>query len=83
MTRNGQIRYELKTPYRNGTTHIIFEPLDFMYRMYGMPWAQGCTRTAISRLVALIPKPRQGEPLSPHISPAGNGPHHKQMNQLN
>jgi hypothetical protein len=41
MTRNGQVRYELKTPYANGTTHVIFEPLDF-----------------ISRLVALIPKPR-------------------------
>jgi hypothetical protein len=24
------VRYELKTPYRNGTTHVIFEPLDFM-----------------------------------------------------
>jgi len=58
MTRNGQVRYELKTPYTNGTTHIIFEPLDIMYRMYGMPWAQGCAGTAISRLVALIPKPR-------------------------
>ena len=58
MTRNGRVRYELKTPWRNGTTHVIFEPLDFMYRMYGMPWAQGCAGTAISRLVALIPKPR-------------------------
>jgi len=36
MTRNGQVRYELKTPWRNGTTHVIFEPLDIMY---GMPWA--------------------------------------------
>jgi hypothetical protein len=41
LTRNGQIRYELKTPWRNGTTHVIFEPLDF-----------------ISRLVALVPRPR-------------------------
>jgi ribosomal protein S27E len=41
LTRNGQVRYELKTPWRNGTTHVIFEPLDF-----------------ISRLVALVPKPR-------------------------
>jgi Putative transposase len=24
LTANGQIRYELKTPYRNGTTHVIF-----------------------------------------------------------
>ena len=40
LTNNGKVRYELKTPYRNGTTHVIFEPLDFMYRMYGMPRAQ-------------------------------------------
>jgi len=41
LTRNGQVRYELKTPYNDGTTHVIFEPLDF-----------------ISRLAALVPKPR-------------------------
>jgi hypothetical protein len=23
-------RYELKTPYRDGTTHVIFEPVDFI-----------------------------------------------------
>ena len=54
MTRNGQVRYEFKTPWRNGTTHVVFEPLDFMYRMYGMLRAQ---EAAISRLVSLIPKP--------------------------
>jgi ribosomal protein S27E len=58
LTRNGRVRYELKTPWRNGTTHVIFEPLDFMYRMYGMPWAQGCAGAAIARLAALVPKPR-------------------------
>jgi ACR3 family arsenite transporter len=52
------VRYELKTPWRNGTTHVIFEPLDFMYRMYGMWRAHGCAGATISRLVALVPKPR-------------------------
>ena len=32
-TRNGMVRYELKTPYRDGTTHIIFEPLDFISKL--------------------------------------------------
>jgi Putative transposase len=32
-TGEGNIRYELKTPYRDGTTHIIFEPLDFMSKL--------------------------------------------------
>ena len=30
---NGQVRYELKTPYRNGTTHVIFEALDFIAKL--------------------------------------------------
>jgi len=29
----GQVRYQLKTPYRDGTTHIVMEPLDFMARL--------------------------------------------------
>ena len=28
LLRNGHVRYELKTPYRDGTTHVIFEPMD-------------------------------------------------------
>jgi len=58
LTRHGKVRYELKTPYNDGTTHVLFEPLDFMYRMYGMPRAQGCAGAAIAKLVALVPKPR-------------------------
>ena len=46
MTTYGKVRYQLKTPYHDGTTgdrrsHAIFEPLDF-----------------IARLAALVPKPR-------------------------
>ena len=33
LTRAGRVRYELKTPYRDGTTHVIFEPLDFIARL--------------------------------------------------
>jgi hypothetical protein len=29
----GRLRYELKTPYRDGTTHVIFEPLDSLARL--------------------------------------------------
>ena len=27
LTAQGKVRYQLKTPYRDGTTHVIFEPL--------------------------------------------------------
>ena len=30
LSSNGYVRYELKTPYRDGTTHVIFEPMDFI-----------------------------------------------------
>jgi hypothetical protein len=33
LTNQGKVRYELKTPYRDGTTHVIFEPLDFIARL--------------------------------------------------
>ena len=33
LTVNGNVRYQLKTPNRDGTTHVIFEPLDFIARL--------------------------------------------------
>jgi len=33
LTSQGKVRYELKTPYRDGTTHVFFEPLDFIARL--------------------------------------------------
>ena len=33
LTAQGKVRYQLKTPYRDGTTHVIFEPLDFLSRL--------------------------------------------------
>jgi hypothetical protein len=53
LTPSGNVRCQLKTPYRDRTTHVIFEPLDFMYRKYGMPRAQGCAGAAMARLAAL------------------------------
>lgn len=32
----GNVRYRLKTPYRDGTTHVIFEPLDFITRLIAL-----------------------------------------------
>ena len=33
LTPAGQVRYALKSAYRDGTTHVIFEPLDFLARL--------------------------------------------------
>lgn len=36
LTQNGDVCYELKTPYRDGTTHVILEPLDFIARLVAL-----------------------------------------------
>ena len=36
MTPAGRIRYQLKTPYRDGTTHVFFQPLDFIARLVAL-----------------------------------------------
>jgi hypothetical protein len=33
LTPSGQVRCTLKTPYRDGTTHLVLEPLDLMARL--------------------------------------------------
>ena len=33
LTQSGNIHYQLKTPYSDGTTHAIFEPLDFIAKL--------------------------------------------------
>ena len=33
LTPKGNVRYQIKTPYQDGTTHVIFEPLDFIARL--------------------------------------------------
>jgi hypothetical protein len=33
LTEHGQVRYSLKNPWRDGTTQVIFEPLDFIARL--------------------------------------------------
>jgi hypothetical protein len=33
LTPNGNVRYQLKTPYRDGTTHVMLELLDFIARL--------------------------------------------------
>jgi hypothetical protein len=33
LTPNGNVRCEPKTPYRDGTTHVIFEPMGFTARL--------------------------------------------------
>ena len=65
LTPSGNIRYQLKAPYSDGTTHVIFEPLDFMSHIPVLhPSGDTCRanrlscRFVIAKLAALVPKPR-------------------------
>ena len=33
LSRQGKVVYTLKTPYRDGTTRVVFEPIDFIARL--------------------------------------------------
>jgi ribosomal protein S27E len=33
LSETGKVIYELKNPFKNGTTHVVFEPLDFIARL--------------------------------------------------
>ena len=33
ISPQGRVRYELKSPWRNGTTHVEFEPIDFIAKL--------------------------------------------------
>ena len=67
MTAQGQIRYALKTPYRDGTTHVLFEALDFLARLAALVPSPGVNLTRYHgvfapnhRLRALIVPGRRG-----------------------
>ena len=36
LTSTGNVRYALKTPFRDGTTHVIFSPLDFIGKLVAL-----------------------------------------------
>ena len=62
----GQVIYRLKTPYNNGTTHVVFSPMDFMARLAALipPPRLNLTRyhgifASNSKLRPLITKPQR------------------------
>jgi hypothetical protein len=51
LTPNGNVRYRLKTPYRDGTTHVIFEPLDFIARLAALVPKPPVNLTRFARII--------------------------------
>ena len=63
----GNSRYALKSPYRDGTTHLIFEPMDFIARLAALVPKPRAHLTRYPGVVA--PNSR----LRAQITPGGRG----------
>jgi hypothetical protein len=83
VSAQGNIRYALKTPYRDGTTHVMFEPLDFLSRLAALVPAPRVNLTRFHGVFAphhrwralIVPGPRDEDRDEPrdHRDEAGEG----------
>ena len=64
LTHNGLVRYQLKTPYRDGATHVFFEPLDFLARLAALVPKPRVTNSPGANLNSFS-WPRRGEGRTP------------------
>jgi hypothetical protein len=83
MTQHGKVRYELKTPYRDGTTHVFFDPVDFIGKLAALipPPRLNLTRffgvfAPNSAFRAQVTASRRGKN-SPSLAKEGNEPSEK------
>jgi len=67
LTSQGKISYELKTPYTDGTTHVIFEPLDFIAKLAALVPKPRANLTRYHGVLAPNSKHRI------HVTPARRG----------
>jgi hypothetical protein len=67
LTRQGNIRVALKTPYRDGTTHVVFQPLNFLARLAALVPRPRVNLTRFRGLFAPNSRYRA------RITPAGRG----------
>jgi hypothetical protein len=65
----GQIVYQLKNPFRDGTTHVVFNPADFIARLAALVPRP---RANLSRYHGVF---APSSPFRPHIVPAADKPH--------
>ena len=68
ITAKGNVRYTLKTPYRDGTTHIVLEPLGFIARLAALVPQRRVNLTRYHGVFA--PNSR----LRPRVTPARRNP---------
>jgi hypothetical protein len=57
LSASGQLRYGLKTPWRDGTTHAVLEPMDFIARLAALVLPPAQALDALSRGARAAHKP--------------------------
>ena len=67
LTSHGKVRYALKTPYKDGTTHVVFEPLDFIAKLAALVPRPRANLTRYHGVLAPNSKHRV------HVTPAKRG----------
>ena len=68
LTANGLVRYRFKSPWRDGTTDVVLEPLDFLARLASLVPRPRVNLTRFHGVFA--PNSR----LRTRIIPSGRGP---------
>ena len=82
LTPGAHLRYELNTPYRDGTTHVLFEPLDFLARLAALAAQTAGEPHPLPRRVRTQQRaPRAGDqgPPGQGRNRPGSGPHTPQL----
>lgn len=69
----GQVKLKLKTPWRDGTTHLVMLPPEFMQRLAApIPWLRlHQPKSASRRPVSIVGCPGRGLPAAPPNSSPG------------
>ena len=68
LTSNGEVRYRFKTPWRDGTTDVVLDPLDFLARLAALVPTPRVNLTRFHGVFA------PNSPYRARITPAGRGP---------
>jgi len=83
LTRDGRVAYALKTPYRDGATHVILEPQDFTARLAALVPGPRSHLTRYHGVFAPHAKWRSlivpGKPASPPTADRSPAERHKAM----
>lgn len=86
LTADGRVSYRLKTPYGDGTTHVLFEPLDFLAHLAALVPEPRAHLTRFhgvfapnSRLRAQVTRAGRGRPCGTKADERGAGERHAAM----